>query len=55
MMVRIIVEKCLLCGVCATVCSVNAIDLHGSSISILDAACTNCGLCKVSCPTGAIE
>lgn len=45
---------CSSCGLCADVCSFEAISQFGV-YTINKEKCTNCGICKESCPSNAIK
>ncbi|UCD21835.1 MAG: CoB--CoM heterodisulfide reductase iron-sulfur subunit A family protein [Chloroflexota bacterium] len=50
---------CAGCGICATLCPYNAIELKSEngkrSSSVLTALCKGCGTCAAACPSGAIS
>lgn len=47
------IEKCIACGVCADVCSENAISMD--KVAVIDnLKCIGCGMCVEVCPQGAI-
>ena len=54
---RVIPDKCIACGLCAKVCSVEAIEGERKNppYRILDEKCINCGECFKKCPVEAIE
>jgi len=41
---------CCGCGLCVSICPVNAIDYSGGTFEIDDNLCINCGLCYSACP-----
>ena len=45
------INICNQCGVCASVCPVQAISSNGDAWSIDSSICIGCGLCVQSCPT----
>jgi len=49
-------EKCQVCGLCARVCSYNAItvDRERQEAEVIEAACAGCGTCGAECPFDAI-
>ena len=48
-------EKCNGCGLCVSVCSVNALVLIGQIVATVETEnCGWCIQCEVICPTGAI-
>lgn len=51
---RIIGEKCIVCGVCTSSCPFGALEMSSDQAVVLD-NCTSCGACVDVCPTGAIE
>lgn len=53
-MIEIDKELCGHCGACVGVCPVNALDLIGYNIELVE-DCIDCGNCIETCPTGAIE
>lgn len=54
MAVRVKIDECVGCGVCASSCPVGAVDLSSGKAFITD-KCTGCGACIGNCPVGAIE
>ena len=50
---------CAGCGICATLCPYNAIELKSDNgkrgSSVITALCKGCGTCAASCPSGAIS
>jgi len=55
-------KKCVGCGICATVCPANAIEMVPNERfrtkkgpSFIHYKCIFCGLCQIYCPTKAIE
>jgi len=50
--------KCIGCGLCASLCPSNAIELllkeGGKKAHVISASCKGCGLCGASCPQQAI-
>lgn len=54
MAVRVKIDECIGCGVCAASCPVGAVDLSSGKAVITD-KCTGCGACIGNCPAGAIE
>ncbi len=50
--------ECTSCGICATVCPYNAIQVETKAkipAEVTIAACSGCGTCAAECPEGAIE
>jgi heterodisulfide reductase subunit A len=51
--------RCAGCGICATLCPYNAIELKSDngkkSSSVITALCKGCGTCAAACPSGAIS
>ncbi len=49
-------EYCNGCGLCANVCSCNAIQIVGKTVVISEKVeCSWCTQCEAVCPTGAIQ
>jgi len=48
-------EKCTACGLCATLCRFNAVEIQNNIYHIDEYACEGCGLCAEACPNGAIS
>src|SRR4030042_1088134 len=46
-------KKCILCGQCVPVCSMNAIRLDNEIISINRSQCNSCGICAKVCQSEA--
>ncbi len=51
---RVLFEKCTLCGICIDPCPVAAITEEGKKILIDEDKCTLCGICESVCEEGAI-
>ncbi len=60
---QIIVDKCVGCGQCSSLCPVNAISLVNEDKTVTDSEsrakiddkmCLGCGVCVNNCPTGAL-
>jgi NAD-dependent dihydropyrimidine dehydrogenase PreA subunit len=48
-------DKCVGCGLCATVCPHRIFTLDKAKARVLDReACMECGACALNCPTSAI-
>lgn len=48
-------EKCVGCGMCATVCPHRIFAVRDGKAEVLDReACMECGACALNCPTDAI-
>jgi NAD-dependent dihydropyrimidine dehydrogenase PreA subunit len=48
-------DKCVGCGLCATVCPHRIFAVQDGKARMLDReACMECGACALNCPTGAI-
>jgi electron transfer flavoprotein alpha subunit len=52
--IRILVDKCTLCGICIDSCPVAAITEHEKRIVIDEHTCTLCGICESVCEEGAV-
>ncbi|MBN2258020.1 MAG: 4Fe-4S binding protein [Anaerolineaceae bacterium] len=46
---------CKGCGVCVSICPVDAIVMHAGKAFINRSKCTSCLLCIEACPTGALQ
>ena len=51
---KINTKKCTACGLCATLCRFNAVEIQNNHYRIDEYACEGCGLCLEFCPSGAI-
>lgn len=51
----IIPEKCDNCGICISVCPVNAVAKSAEGVTINPISCIGCGICVPRCPRDAIE
>jgi heterodisulfide reductase subunit A len=51
----IIPEKCDNCGICISVCPVNAVEKSAEGVAINPISCIGCGICVPRCPREAIE
>src|SRR4030042_1253343 len=51
---KINTKKCTACGLCATLCRFNAVEIQKNHYRIDEYACEGCGLCLEFCPSGAI-
>ena len=48
-------DKCVGCGLCATVCPHRIFAVRNGKAEVLDReACMECGACALNCPTAAI-
>ena len=47
--------KCDYCGTCVAVCTVDAIEVLESLVTIDEETCTQCLNCVAVCPWGALE
>ena len=49
-------DKCTGCGLCVSVCELNALVLVDNVVTIIqtDIECEWCAICEAVCPTGAI-
>ncbi|MGC8979043.1 DUF362 domain-containing protein [Caldisericum sp.] len=54
MLVKLDIEKCIGCGICANVCPESAISISNGKAFVDSTKCTDCGLCVSKCPTGAL-
>ncbi len=50
----VIEDKCTYCGLCAEVCTYNAIFVAKDTIKIFDELCHGCGSCSYFCPEKAL-
>lgn len=49
-------EKCIGCGVCVSICPVEAISFDSDGKAKIDKVkCIHCGACQASCPVDAID
>jgi len=53
-LIRIISERCDLCGCCVGVCPEDALELSMYQLSIIPERCTNCSKCVWCCPLEAL-
>ncbi len=51
----IIPEKCDNCGICISVCPVNAVEKSADGVTINPISCIGCGICVPRCPREAID
>ena len=51
----ILPEKCDNCGICISVCPVNAVEKSAEGVRINSVSCVGCGICVPRCPREAIE
>jgi ferredoxin len=54
-MLKINLDKCMLCGGCVPVCSLKLIDCNITTLEIKLDDCTECGECIKVCPVGALD
>ncbi|MEW6308734.1 MAG: electron transfer flavoprotein subunit alpha [Bacillota bacterium] len=54
MNLKVILDKCDGCGLCAQSCPFGGIVVEGGKAKVLD-VCTECGICPESCPTKALD
>lgn len=52
---RIDLERCDLCGECASICPTNAITISNREITVTPVSCISCGACVTACPEEAID
>jgi MinD superfamily P-loop ATPase len=55
MIMPVISDNCVACGMCVTACPQSALKLEAGKIILSEAACKSCGLCQPVCPVGAIQ
>lgn len=55
MPVKLDIERCIGCGICADVCPEDAIGISNGKAFVDSTKCTDCGLCVSRCPTGALK
>lgn len=48
-------DDCVMCGMCVTKCSVDAIYQGETQYHINQDVCIGCGFCRTICPVGAPE
>lgn len=48
-------EKCVGCGICASHCRFDAIEVDESSYRVREFACEGCGVCEAVCPQKAVS
>jgi ferredoxin len=48
-------EKCIGCGMCATVCPQRVFKITDRKARITNDFCIECGACALNCPANAIE
>jgi len=48
-------EKCIGCGICASVCAYDAIRVEENVAKVIEAKCKGCGCCGASCIERAIK
>ena len=48
-------QRCIGCGLCARLCSTQAVEVRNAlAVIVLPEACTFCDVCESFCPEGAI-
>jgi heterodisulfide reductase subunit A-like polyferredoxin len=52
---RVNEETCTVCGDCVDLCSLEAMELSGHTVSINKEFCMGCGVCVSTCPTGSLS
>jgi len=49
-------ERCIHCGLCISICPVEAIGFNGEKKVVIDTSkCIHCGSCVIVCPTKALR
>ena len=50
------IGRCVACGVCASQCPREAIDIYKGCYAVVDISkCVGCGICEKACPAGSIK
>jgi heterodisulfide reductase subunit A-like polyferredoxin len=52
---RVDEDTCTGCGDCVDLCSLEAMELSGDTVSINEAFCVGCGACVSTCPTESLS